>query len=386
MRDEISIPNLKKRRVTIVVAGNSAWHLLQYRISLMKFLDRSGFKIWGVATKDGYEKEIFDNGFEFSNVPFGGGILRPSRDIFAFLCLFWFLVKARPAMYLGFTIKPNIFGGVICRFLRIPYVLNVTGLGSVFINEGFLSKVIILMSKIAFRNAKCVFFQNKDDLELFRSIGIVKAWQVDLLPGSGVDVERYRPVRKVFGGQPFRFLFCGRLLVDKGICEFVSAATIIRDQGFDAQFDVVGSCEVENFSSVSNMDLESWKKQNVCRFLGSVGDVRPYFSFADCVVLPSYREGTPRVLLEAASMSIPMIASDVPGCREVIDDQVNGLLCKVRDAEDLANKMKLMMSFSKQRLAELGAQGRKKMVNDYREDIVFHKYRDVCWGLEDPTP
>jgi len=227
--------------------------------------------------------------------------------------------------------------------------------------------------RVALRHPRKVFFQNEEDRLEFVRDGLVARDRTERLPGSGVDVQRFTPVAKAGGGK-FVFLFIGRLLSDKGIREYVEAARTIRSGSPDVECRVLGVIDRGNPTAVSTVEVRTWEAEGVIRYLGFVDDVIPHLAKADCVVLPSYREGCPRSLLEAASMGIPLVATDVPGCRQVVEDGVNGYLCRPYDAKDLAQKMKMMIRLSDAERNRLGAAGRAKMLRDFDERIVLDHY------------
>jgi len=226
------------------------------------------------------------------------------------------------------------------------------------------------------RSAK-VFFQNNDDCQMFITGGLVRAEVADLLPGSGVDLSRFSvvPLGTACGAErTFRFLLIARMLWDKGVGEFAEAAKLIRDRWPQAECCLLGFMDVKNPGAISRAQMDSLVATGVI-YLGVSDDVRLQLAAADCVVLPSYyREGTPRTLLEAAAMGRPIITTDAVGCREVVDDGVNGFLCKPRDAVDLAATMELMLSLTYSQRAEMGLRGRAKMEAEFDEQIVIDNY------------
>jgi glycosyltransferase involved in cell wall biosynthesis len=218
-----------------------------------------------------------------------------------------------------------------------------------------------------------VFFQNPDDRLLFIRRGLVPPDKVELLPGSGIDLAEFSP-RPAPSGDRFAFLMIARLIRDKGILEYVEAARSLRARGIDADFRVVGFLDDGNPTSVKAAELERWTEEGTISVLGRRDDVREEIARAGCVVLPSYREGTPRTLLEAAAMGRPVITTDVPGCREVVEDGQTGLLCRAGDSRDLAEKMELLLGMAPAERERLGRNGRAKMEREFGEQIVVDRY------------
>jgi glycosyltransferase involved in cell wall biosynthesis len=226
------------------------------------------------------------------------------------------------------------------------------------------------------KNAGTVFFQNPDDLDLFVKRGIVRAGQARALPGSGVDLERFAtaPLPEREDGIPFRFLLIARMLWDKGVGEYVEAARQLKSEGRAVECQLLGFLGAENPTAIPPETVAAWQRDGIVCHLGSAEDVRPHIAAADCVVLPSYREGTPRSLLEAAAMARPIITTDAVGCREAVDDGETGFLCSPQNAADLAEKMRQMMDLPQAARAQMGQMGRSKMERQFDEAIVIDRY------------
>jgi glycosyltransferase involved in cell wall biosynthesis len=229
-----------------------------------------------------------------------------------------------------------------------------------------------------------VFFQNDEDRQLFVGRGLVRPDQARILPGSGVDLEQFAPAAPAEG--PPTFLFIGRLLRDKGVLEFVEAARLLRPPLPDARFHLLGPIDEGNRTAISRTELNSWTAEGVVDYLGTSDDVRPYIAGATAVVLPSYREGLPRSLLEAAAMARPLIAADVPGCREVVEDGSNGYLCAARDPASLASAMQRMAGLSSTERLAMGEAARRKVQERFNEEFVVQAYLDVLAGLDTAKP
>jgi len=226
------------------------------------------------------------------------------------------------------------------------------------------------------------FFQNPDDLAVFVDRGLVNQAQARLLPGSGVDLERFQPALPMPG--PDTFLFVGRLLGDKGVREFVEAARIVQSEVPEARFQLLGPIDEGNRSAVTKREVDHWVAEGTVDYLGAAEDVRPYIGRATAVVLPSYREGLPRSLLEAAAMARPLIASDVPGCRELVEPGVNGFLCEVRNASSLAKALKMIMKTSGEARSRMGEASRQMVERHYSQTVVISAYLDVLGKLGAP--
>jgi glycosyltransferase involved in cell wall biosynthesis len=310
--------------------------------------------------------------------------LNPLADLRLLMRYRTLLKRLRPAAYLSYTIKPNIYGSFAAASLGIPALPNVSGLGTAFIQGGGLQAVVTRLYRVGFARAPVVFFQNEEDRELFVSRRIVRSGQARLLPGSGVDLELFTPAL-VPAGPPI-FLFIGRLLRDKGVTEFVEAARSLRRRYPDMRFQLLGGTDEGNPTAIRKSEIDSWVGEGVVEWLGTTDDVRPLIAGATAVVLPSYREGLPRSLLEAAAMARPLVAADVPGCREVVEDGVNGYLCAVRSIASLADAMLRLAHLPREQQLAMGEAGRRRVQERFSEAFVVRAYLDVLSSLDGATP
>jgi glycosyltransferase involved in cell wall biosynthesis len=285
------------------------------------------------------------------------------------------LWRVRPTVMLTYTPKVNIYTSLAARLLGIPVIANVSGLGRAFMVGGWLEAVVRRLYWLAFHTPQVVFFQNVEDRAEFIRAGLVDEAKTQGLPGSGVDVDRFQPRRREPSANGFAFLLVARLLWDKGVGEFVEAARLIQAELPAVQFRLLGFLDVENPSAVSREQIEKWRKEGVVEYLGAADDVRGVYAEADCMVLPSYyREGVPRTLLEAASMGLPIITTNAAGCRDAVEDGITGFLSRPKDAMDLADKMRRMLSLPPDERRRMGRAGRKKMIREFDERIVIARY------------
>jgi glycosyltransferase involved in cell wall biosynthesis len=260
-------------------------------------------------------------------------------------------------------------------FVNIPIINNVSGLGTAFIKENLVTKIVKWLYIVSLRKSAKIFFQNKDDLALFIAMGLVKAKLTDLLPGSGVDVRRFTPATNSVTRSTFVFLLVARLLKDKGVVEFVDATRRLKKQYPQIECQLLGFLDAKNPSAISAEEMQEWIKEGVVNYLGVSDSVVDFLRQADCVVLPSYyREGVPRSLLEAASVGKPIITTDAVGCREVVDEGVNGFLCQPRNVDDLKAKMEKMLLLPETERLQMGLKGREKMLKQFDEQIVIDRY------------
>lgn len=366
------LPGVKKR--TVVICANTAWNLGNFRAPIITSLLAAGHRVVAAAAKDGTEHRLIALGAEFRALPIQSSSRNPVHDCRLFLALVRLLVRERPAALLTFTIKPNIYGTLAARLTGIRAIPTVSGLGSAFLAEGVTGRLIDRLYRASFTRADAVFFQNDDDRDLFLKRNLVSGAQVRRVPGSGVDTEHFAVAPPPVHARPV-FLFIGRLLWDKGVHEFVEAARIVGESGADAEFRMVGECGVDNPSAVPLSQVERWAADGTISYLGPTDDVRGAIAAADAIVLPSYREGLPRSLLEGAAMGRPLIASDVPGCRDVVDDGETGFLCAPRSAPSLADAISRMIALTPAERHATGLRARAKIERQYAVGRVVATYR-----------
>ena len=365
---------MNKPRVVICI--NTSWNLVNFRGGLVRALIEAGYEVVALAPVDAHAAKLMAMGVRHVHLPMDAQGTHPLKDMWLMLRIWWVLRREKPLAFLGYTIKPNVYGSLAAHRLGVPVINNISGLGAVFIKDGWMARLVRVMYRLALKHSLRVFFQNGDDRRLFIESGLVKPEATDLLPGSGVDLKHFAPV-----GLPqspaFRFLLIARMLWDKGVGEYIEAARVLRQQFPAAEFCLLGFVDVPNPAAIPRWQVEAWAGEPGIHYLGTTEDVRPYIAESHCVVLPSYREGTPRTLLEAAAMGRPLIATDAVGCREVVEHGGNGYLCEIRNAEDLAAQMRAMLTLSVDRLVAMSERSRAKVVCEFDERMVIGKYLQV---------
>lgn len=358
----------------IAIVSNSSWSVFNFRLGLAKALVNNGYQIILIAPSDEYSDRLKQE-FEYYDININNQSTNPIKDIKIIIDFYKLYKEIKPDIVLNFTIKPNIYSTIACHLLAIKTINNITGLGVLFTKQGFLTKIARYLYKYSQNKANKVFFQNKDDFNLLTAKGLVEKDKCDILPGSGVDTKKFIPIKHKKTHDTFRFLLIARMLWDKGISEYVLAAKILQKKYSHVEFQLLGFLNVENPNAISQQQMQAWVDSGIVDYLGQNDDVTKVIATADCVVLPSfYREGTPRTLLESASMAKPIITTDSVGCRDVVDDGVNGYLCRVKSSQDLADKMDMMLNLSHEKRLEMGQKGRQKMIREYDEKIVIDKY------------
>ncbi|HJQ15651.1 MAG TPA: glycosyltransferase family 4 protein [Allosphingosinicella sp.] len=361
-------------RKVIVLSVNASWNIVNFRMDLIAALQQEGHDVVALAPEDEYSARLSSFGVDFHPLRIDKQGISPARDLRLMAEYRKALRRIRPDIFLGYTIKPNIYGSLVAHALGIPVINNVSGLGTAFIRKGPLTQIVSLLYRLAFRRSATIFFQNRDDRDLFVGKKIVRADQAQLLPGSGIDLGHFQPGEHKPAEDRFAFLFIGRLLWDKGIGEYVDAARLVRARHPNTSFRMLGFVDAPNRSAVARAQVEAWAREGIVDYLGAAEDVRPHIAAADCVVLPSYREGLPRALLEGAAMGKPLIATDVPGCRDIVEHGTNGLLCTVRDCNALADAMIEMRESNDARRRGMGARGRSLVERGFDRQIVIDRY------------
>ncbi|HEX8644455.1 MAG TPA: glycosyltransferase family 4 protein [Allosphingosinicella sp.] len=363
---------------TIAISINASWNIVNFRSGLVGALRAEGYRVAALSPPDPWAPRLAGIGAEHVAVPMDSAGVSPLRDLALLARYRRVLKRLRPAVFLGYTAKPNIWGTLAAQSLGIPVINNVSGLGTAFIREGLLTRIVTGLYRAAFRRSATVFFQNEEDRDLFVSRRIVAPEKAALLPGSGIDLERFapRPDERAGDGS-FAFLMVARLLWDKGVREYVEAARLLRAEFPHARFRLLGFLDAVNRTAVPRAEVDAWVAEGLIDYLGDAEDVRPFLAAADCVVLPSYREGLPRVLLEAAAMARPLIATDVPGCRDVAEEGVTGFVCAARDPASLAAAMRRMLLLSAHEREAMGAAGRARVEAAFDERIVVRRYLEA---------
>ena len=307
--------------------------------------------------------------------------LNPVKDGVLWLDYLRLFRRTKPEFYLGFTAKPNIYGSLAAQISGVVSLPNVSGLGTAFMSDGLLARFVSLLYRVAFRRCPIVFFQNPDDRDLFVARKIVRPDQARLLPGSGIDLVHFAPAPMPADHDKLTFLFIGRLLGDKGVREFVEAARELRAEHPGWRFQLLGDVDPGNRTGISAEQVRQWVREGWVEHLGHAEDIRPLYCGATAVVLPSYREGLPRSLLEGAAMARPLIATDVPGNRQLVEHGVNGFLCEARDPGSLAEAMRQLGSISAERRAQMGRAGRALVEREYGVERVVRAYLDALTQL-----
>ncbi|MBU2896914.1 glycosyltransferase family 4 protein [Vibrio hepatarius] len=359
----------------IIITANTSWYLYNFRKNTIKSLLKAGYAVTTVAPTDVYSTKLKELGAQHHHIDIDQGGTNPIRDILTFIGFVNLYRKIRPAVVLNFTPKNNIYSTLAATLFGAKSINNIAGLGMVFINENLTAKLARFLYKISQPKAHTIFFQNEDDKALFAKHNLAPLEITDRVPGSGADLSRFVVSPSQDDGT-VRFLLIARMLYDKGIGHYVEAARELKAQyGDSVEFRLLGFLDVNNPSAVSKQDMQSWVDEGIVNYLGTSDSVEKEISQVDCMVLPSfYREGVPKSLLEACAVGKPIVTTDNVGCREVVDDGINGYLCKPRSTPSLVDKLELMLTHSHEQRLEMGLHSRFKAENEFDEKIVINKY------------
>jgi len=366
---------LKLNTFKIAVVANTGWNIVNFRLGLIKALIDKGYEVIAIAPADEYTSRIEAVGCRFiplKRLERKG--TNPFNDFKLMTELYTIYKKESVDIALQYTIKPNIYGTIAASLAKVKTICTVTGLGYSFINDNLISKFARLLYRFAFKRASLVAFQNEDDKKLFIEKKLVEEKKTIIIRGSGINCVKYAPVPKNKISDNISFLFVGRLLYDKGIIEFLNAAEIVKKEFPDTIFKILGSLDVDNPSCISKDILNDYVNRSVIQYLGTSDDVKEIMRNADVVVLPSYREGLPRVMLEAISMAKPVITTDTAGCRDTVLDGVSGFMVPIKNTEKLAEAMLRMLKLSDSDRENMGLNGRNLALDQFDEKAIIDNY------------
>jgi glycosyltransferase involved in cell wall biosynthesis len=365
----------KLKPFQIAFVGNTSFSLYKFRLGVMKSFVKEAFNVYAIAPEDEYSNFFEQEGIKYIPI----SIDNKGTNVFKDIKLMFDLLKVYQKNHFDFifhyTIKPNIYGSISSRILKIPSIAITTGLGYSFAKKNFLNFIVKKLYKFALNKVEEVWFLNLHDQQYFIQNKIITSNKVFLLPGEGIDSNYYSPRPKSEKEDRFIFLMLSRLIEGKGIPEYVKAAEILRRKGFNVECRLLGKQEKNDSQSISIDKVYKWHQEGIINYLGESIDVRDFIANSDCVVLPSYyMEGIPRCLMEAMSMSKPIITTDNVGCNELIVDDVNGFICQSKDVYDLADKMEKIYKTDLSKRISMGENGRKIIIKQFEESIIINEY------------
>lgn len=370
-----------------ILFANTDWYLYNFRRSLALSLMAKGHEVLLISPASSYGEKLRALGLRWEPVPMDRRSLNPLREALVLVHLARLFRREQPDIVHGFTIKCAVYGSLAARMAGVPGRVNaVAGMGYVFISNSLKARVLRPIVRLLLRLAlgghgARLILQNPDDVALFEQAALVDSTQVRLIPGSGVDCSRFAARQPRNSDGPWRVLLAARLLWDKGIAEYIEAARQLRRQGRELQFLLAGDPDPGNPAAVDEATVRGWVAEGIVQWLGHVDDMPALFASVDMVVLPSYREGLPKGLIEAAACALPLVTTDVPGCREVVSDGVDGLLVPARDADALARAIARLQD-DPELAQRLGEAARAKALAEFDERIVIARTMAVYDELQ----
>lgn len=353
----------------IAIICNSLVGLMSFRKELLEKLIEKKYNVTVVAPEYKFSKDLKKMGIKFIPVEMESRGTNPIKDLKLILTYKKILKLNKPDIVLTYTIKPNVYGGIVCRILKIPYIVNVTGLGSSVENTGLIQKITLSLYKIGLKNAKCVFFQNSENLEFMLRRKIVKK-DYKLIPGSGVNIEKHK-VLPYPNNDKITFLFISRIIYEKGIEEYLKAAENIKEKYPNTEFHILGQCDDKKYKEqISNLE-----NKNIVIYHGQVDDVAKYHKISNCTIHPSfYPEGMSNVLLESCALGRPIITTNRAGCKEIVEDGINGYQIEIKDTNALIQKIEDFINLTHEEKKQMGLEGRKKVEKEFNRKIVINEY------------
>lgn len=373
-----------------VLFANTDWYLYNFRLSLAVALRDAGHEVVLLSPPGDYGEKLRALGFRWIPAPMRRESISPLREMVVLMRLWRLFRRERPDIVHGFTIKCAVYGALCARLVGAGRISAVAGMGYVFISEApkakLLRPIVRALMRVAFGGRKArLVLQNPDDLALFERAGVLAPETIRLIPGSGVDCGRFAPPPRPLHTRPLTVVLAARLLWDKGLAEFVEAIRLLSAQGRTMRFQLAGTPDPGNPASVSEAEVRQWREEGLLEWLGHVEDMPALFSQADIVVLPSYREGLPKSLIEAAACEAALITTDAPGCREVVTHELDGLLAPARDGRMLAAAL-ARLDDDRALALRLGAAARETALRRFDERIIIAKTLDLYNELRRPQP
>jgi len=372
---------------SIAFVANTSWSIYKFRLYLIEKLLEKGFVVYVLAPRDSYTTR-------FEHLPglvylelshFRGKNISPLQDLLLYKELLQHYRTLQPDIIFHYTIKANIFGTLAAAKAGIPAISVVTGLGYAFSGSSFLKSIARILYRNALRKNREVWFLNEDDCHDFTKDRLVDPNRAFVLPGEGVDADSFFAAPFEPGKKTVTFLLIGRIIRHKGIHEFVQAAGLLQQQGLAVQCQLLGIFDDNNPVAISRQQVAEWERRGILTYLGHTDEVPPVIGQADCIVLPSYREGLPLSLLEGASMAKALIAADTPGCRTLIEEGINGYLCREKDGADLARKMTEYYHLPAAAKRQMGMAGRDKVLKNFTRERIAGIYLDKINSLHAPA-
>lgn len=353
----------------VLMLANHASTIYLLRTELVEQMRHRGYEIYISSPYGDKMDALMRMGCQFIETEVERRETHIKKDAALFLKYIKMIRKIRPDIVLSYTVKPNLYGGIASRICKVPYIPNVTGLGSGFMMGGIVQSVVKLLSYISFRGAYKVMIQNQNDLSILRDNHMVRN-NYDLIPGSGVNINTYNVLPYPDKQRPIVFNFIARVMKDKGIDEYLKAARIIKRKYPYTIFNVIGMIDQEEYKEI----LESYEQQKIIQYYSFQKDMKPLYKMCSCTINPSHTEGMSNVLLESAASGRPVIASNIPGCREIVDEGKNGYLFECGSVAGLVAKIEEFIQLDYKDKVRMGLAGREKVIREFDREKVIEIY------------
>jgi len=356
----------------IIILSNHHAYTYNFRKEIIQRLLDENYEVHIVLPYGEKVELLKEMGCHFIDLPLDRRGMNPFTDLKLLYNYYKIIKKVKPDAVMSYTIKPNIYGGMACRKLKVPFFPNVTGLGTAVENEGTSQKILVQLYKIAFKKASCVFFQNEENCDFFK-IKKIKLNNFKVLPGSGVNVNHFS-LLEYPPADTIEFVFISRIMKEKGIDQYLDAANYIKQKYPFTKFHILGFCE----DSYYEEKLKQMESEDIIEYHGMQNDVRKFHKISHCTIHPTYYpEGMSNVLLESAASGRPVITTDRSGCREIVDEGVNGYVVEQQNSNDLVRKIEQFLSLSYLKKRKMGKAGRDKVNKEFDRQIVVNAYLNV---------
>lgn len=354
----------------VLILANNDIGLYNFRKELIERLINEKIEVFISLPNGERVKDLKKLGCTFIETNVDRRGTNPIKDFKLLLKYKKILKEIKPDIVLTYTIKPNIYGGLICRIKNIPYICNITGLGTAVENKSFMQKILFEMYRISLKNVKCCFVQNSENLQFLINNKLVEKTKCKLIPGSGVNLEHFKILPYPKEDENIKFLFISRIMKEKGIEQYLEAAKVIKEKYKNTEFHILGFCEQEYEEK-----LKTLTDERIVNYHGLQKDVIPFLQEASCLIHPSYYpEGMSNVLLEACASGRPVITTNRSGCREIVEDEKTGYIIEIKNSNQLVEKIEKFLKLSNEQREQMGLNARKKVEKEFDRNIVIEEY------------
>lgn len=354
----------------IFVISNNSWNLFNFRFELIQKISKEN-KVYLFCNRDKYSKLLLNDNIRIIDSNFKKNYLNAFRDLYLLLKILFLVIAYRPHYILSYTLKPNLYSLIITLFVKVRVIINITGLGSIYIKKNIFNNFIFKINKYFYKRAYFIFFQNNDDRKDICNEDKYLLSISDILPGSGVNLDKYK--YSALSKKNKNYIFIGRIIKDKGILELLNTIKKIK-KNFKINFQIIGNIDHHNPSRVEKKSFKFWRDLKIFDYFEQQENVQKFIKNSQCLILPSYREGCSRVIMEAMAIGRPVIATNVPGCNNLIKDGINGYLVTPKNTKNLYEAIVKFNNLSYEEKLKMGQIGRKIIENSFNVSLVIEKY------------